>query len=247
MNGTAMKPPAYRTTRESIMAEAVEEAQRLATTARAHRDAGDPASAARVLEQGIDALAAALTEKEGVGNAVGSEEAAIAVHLADLYGMLGGTLREEGNYVAAAAAYDRGFRLESDPRYAMQSTYNALNRLTTRILLCPACLADPDLLRTERDLEFVDVRHALADLSAQLHRQVSGARVGDFWAAGDLSVTCALNGDEQGMNHGLEKFIRLSPPPAAYNGYRHSIEALARLDTPRKAPLLTAERAWSRQ
>jgi tetratricopeptide (TPR) repeat protein len=229
------------------MAEAIDDAHHLATTARAHREAGDRAAAGRVLEQGIDVLEAALTEKDSAGSAVGSEEAAIAVHLADLYGMLGGTLREEGNYLAAAAAYDRGFRLESDPRYAMNSTYNALNRLTTRILLCPACLADPDRLRTERHLEFVDVRNALADLSAQLRRQLSGARAGDFWAAGDLSLTCALSGDEQGMKRGLEEFIRLSPPPGAYDAYRRDIEVLARLDTPEKALLLTAERAWSRQ
>ena len=247
-----MEKTAYKRER-SIMAEPFEEVQHLMTVAGAHRDAGDSAAAASILERGIDDLEAALAgTEEGVGYAAGPADAdvgetAIAAHLADLYGMLGATLREQGNYPGAAAAYDHGSRLESDLRYAMQSTYNSLNRLITRILLCPGCLADPGLLRTESELDFVDVVRELADLETQLHQQVAGARRGDFWAAGDLSLTCALNGDERGMNHGLEEFSRLSPPPAAYDAYRRSIEALARLNTPRKVILLEAERAWSRR
>jgi hypothetical protein len=76
---------------------------------------------------------------------------------------------------------------------------------------------------------------------------MAGARAEDFWAAGDLSLTCALNGDEQGMNHGLEKFRQLSPPPAAYEAYWCSIKSLAQLDTPRKDVLLKAQAAWSQQ
>jgi hypothetical protein len=169
----------------------------------------------------------------------------IAVQLADVYGMLGGILRKHGDYLASAAAYDRGFHLESDPHFAMRNTYNALNRLITRILLSPGCLADPDLLPEEQEIEFVDVRQQLAELCTLLEEQAAGARAADFWAAGDLSLACALAGDESGMNRGLEKFGQLSPPPTAYDAYRRSIKALAQLDTPRKAGLLKASAAWS--
>jgi hypothetical protein len=231
------------------MVELIEQAQDRKRLARAHRDAGDTAAAVAVLRHGIDALESALTSSQEDANGsadAGEAETAIAVQLADLYGMLGGTLRQQGDQLAAAAAYDAGFRFEADPRYAIPSTYNALNRLVTRILLRPDCLADPGLLRQERELEFVDVRHEFGELHARLHREVAGARAGDFWAAGDLSLTCALSGDEPGMRQGLEEFARLSPPPAVRDAYRDSIGALARLDTPRKDDLRTAETAWSR-
>ena len=159
--------------------------------------------------------------------------------------MLGGILRSQGNYLDSAVAYDRGFHFESDPRFAMRSTYNALNRLITRILLSPGCLAHPDLLRAERELEWVDVRYELAGLYRLLQDQMAGARAADFWAAGDLSLTGALNGDEPGMSYGLERFRQLSPPPTAYDAYRTSVKSLAQLDTPRRAILVKARTAWS--
>lgn len=234
------------------MTELIEKVQRLISVARANRDAGDSTTAVELLRRGIDTLERGLSRGKGgvegpVTEAGDADAGEIAVQLADVYGMLGGILREEGNYLAGAAAYDRGFHFESDPRYAMRSTYNALNRLITRILLSPGCLADPDLLRGERELEFVDVQHELAELYRLLQDQIANARAADFWAAGDLSLTCALNGDEPGMNHGLEKFRQLSPRPAAYGAYRNSIKSLAQLDTPRKAILLKAQTAWSQR
>jgi hypothetical protein len=176
----------------------------------------------------------------------GDDAEKIAGELADVYGMLGGILREQGDYPTAAAAYDRGFRFEADPRYATGSTYNALNRLVTRVLLAPGCLGDPDLLHGERELEFINVRHELAELRSLLQEEIKDARSADFWAAGDLSLICALSGDEPGMRYGLEKFRQLDPPQAAYNAYRRSIRALAQLDTPTKAALIEAEAAWGR-
>jgi hypothetical protein len=235
-----------------MMTELIDRVQRLVFVARAHRESGDTPTAVKLFRRGIDTLERGLPKDKGVAEdpviGVGDVDAReIAVQLVDIYGMLGGILREQGNYRASAAAYDRGFHFEADPRYAMRNTYNALNRLITRILLSPGCLADPDLLRGEPKLEFVDVRHELAELHKLLQGQMAGARAADFWAAGDLSLTCALNGDEQGMTHGLEKFRQLLPPPAAYEAYWCSIKSLAQLDTPRKGLLLKAQTAWSRQ
>ena len=62
--------------------------------AQAQRRQGDFDAAAKTLEQ---AIAQGLTET------------------ADLYGMLGGTRREQGDLAAAAQAYDAGYRIETDP------------------------------------------------------------------------------------------------------------------------------------
>ena len=113
--------------------------------------------------------------------------------LADLHGIMGGTKRQQGDLIAAASAYDIGFHL--DERHHAASTYNALNRLVARILLEPRLLSDPDLLRDRKNLEFVDVRQELCALQKQLESQAKGERSHDFWCAGDLAVTAALNAD----------------------------------------------------
>lgn len=142
--------------------------------------------------------------------------------LAELYGMLGGTLRENGDLVAAAAAYDRGFEHESG-----QSTYNELNRLVTRVLLEPRCLAEPETLRACEELPYVDVPEQLSLVKPQLE-----TREADYWAAGDLAVVCALFGDEAGMLAALDRFEACLPPASAARKYHETFAALAGLDTP---------------
>jgi glutaredoxin-related protein len=235
---------------ESVMVEIIESARNLKQLVRTQRKQGEHDAAAKTLQQGIDRLEGAFTRSPGELDKLGAAseprddwESAIAAELADLYGMLGGTLRERGDLVAAAAAYDTGFRYESNPRYRLVSSYNALNRLLTRIFFCPNSLNDPESLRKEKKLEFVDVRQSLIELQTQLKSQVNGVRSNDFWAAGDLALTSALNGDEQGVREALEQFASASPPPSAYSAYRDSIDSLAQLDTPRKETLIKAK-AW---
>jgi tetratricopeptide (TPR) repeat protein len=182
--------------------------------AQALRRQGDLKGAAETLRHGIEQL--------------GDE-------LADLHGVLGGTLRDLGDLVGAVAAYDEGARIDGSHR--SPSSYNALNRLVTRILLAPRALADPEALRGERRLELVNVPATLAELQAQLQRQLEGIRAGDFWAAGDLAVTAALNGDLDAATRAVQRFAGSSPPPSAYGAYRQTLETLARLDTPRRATL----------
>src|SRR5438105_2069026 len=87
---------------------------------------------------------------------------------ADLYGILGGTLRDRGDLVASARAYDAGFQLETSGR----SSYNALNRLVTRIMLEPHSIVDARVLQRHEQLESVDVARELELLQARLEQQV---------------------------------------------------------------------------
>jgi tetratricopeptide (TPR) repeat protein len=156
-----------------------------------------------------------------------------SAQLAELYGMLGGTRREQKDLVAAISAYDTGFRHES----GSSSTYNALNRLVTRVLLEPASLSSPDALRRFGALDVVDVVASLAALEPTLRRDVDGPRRDDYWAAGDLALIATLNGSAAEARRALDHFDSLTPPAFAYEKYRETFAELAGLDTPRKAML----------
>jgi tetratricopeptide (TPR) repeat protein len=152
---------------------------------------------------------------------------------ADLYGMLGGTLREQGELAAAVAAYDSGFRDEPPG----SSTYNALNRLVTRILLEPRSASDPEALRGRGLPDVVNIPEGLAEVRARLRDDVAGRRADDYWAAGDLALAAALTGDVAEVRAALDHFDRLGPPAAAYAKYREMFDALAALDTPQRGVL----------
>lgn len=152
--------------------------------------------------------------------------------LADLHGIMGGTQRQQGDLTAAASSYDTGFHI--DELYHAASSYNAINRLVTRIFLEPGVLEQPDLLRANKSLEFVDVRQALGELQKQLEREIEGKRSHDFWCAGDLVVAAALNGDLSGAARAVKQFDTCSPPAFARESYHATLVALARLETPGK-------------
>ena len=228
------------------MANSIDEIKSLKDLAQSQSDQGQYEVAAKTLRDGIDVLEAALTRRESHGDSahrasapVDTEENRMAAELADLYGISGGVRRKQGDLIRSIAAYDQGFRYESHPRYGIVNTYNALNRLVTRILMYPGSLSDPDALRNVHELEFVDVPRALNELQTELKKEVDGARSNDVWAAGDLAFTCALNGDDQGARAALQQFESCSPPPPAnaYNAYIVWIDAVAQLDTPRKEAL----------
>ena len=84
---------------------------------REQRDEGDPAGTAGVLRDAIRR---------------------IGLELADLHGMLGGTLSQQGDFAAAAAGSDAGFEL--DRRFGSLSSYNELNRLVARVRVVPGSL-----------------------------------------------------------------------------------------------------------
>jgi tetratricopeptide (TPR) repeat protein len=155
--------------------------------------------------------------------------------LADLHGILGGTLADQGDLVAAAKAYDDGFKVDS--RYNPLSSYNALNRLVMRIRLIPGVLTQPELMRKEARLDFVDVPYELALLQTKLERHVEHERANDFWAAGDLALTAALNGSIEVTSKAAERFSKCAPPEFAITAYRRTLAALGELDIPCKQPI----------
>ncbi len=161
--------------------------------------------------------------------------------LADLHGILGGTRKRQGDLAAATAAYDAGFGLDS--QYQVLSSYNELNRLVTRVLLCPGALSDPDLLREEETVGFVDLCLELSQLEKKLQRHLAGVRSNDYWAAGDLAIAAALNGHITTAIEAIERFASCSPPPpdAAYVAYIQTLGELEQLDTPCKEALLSVK------
>jgi tetratricopeptide (TPR) repeat protein len=183
----------------------------LADLARSERRAGDLEAAATTQQLAIDAAGR---------------------QLADLYGILGGIQKDRGDLIAAARAYDVGFQL--DERHHAPSSYNALNRLVTRTLLCPAAQSNPEALRAFPALAFVNVPEQLANLGQELRRQVDGPRAGDWWALGDLVVTAALNGEVDLTALAVDRLASASPPRWVFEAYGKTLEALARLDTPHR-------------
>lgn len=183
----------------------------LAELARSERRAGNLEAAATTQQLAIDAAGR---------------------RLADLYGILGGIHKDRGDLIAAASAYDAGYQL--DERHRSPSSYNALNRLVARTLLCPAVLSNPEALREFPAVAFVNVPGQLASLRQELRRQVDGPRAGDWWALGDLVVTAALNGEIDLAAVAVDRLASASPPRWVFEAYGKTLEALARLDTPHR-------------
>ena len=259
------------------MPDLIDEVSKLKNLARIQRKRGRHDKAVLTLQRAMDRLKPELDKTRAAAGlddpakvAAGRVDPAddweirIAAELADFYGILGGTLREQENYVDAAAAYDAGYTFESSKRYGFVNSYNALNRLTVRILLrkeslteaeafeplsdseAPYSLLDPDTLHSlldaeapeqEKKVEFVDVPDELDTLRKEIARQVAGVRSGDLWAAGDLWFVSLLVGDAEKATDAWQHFLSLSPPSYAYSTYLKVIEEIAKLDTPRK-PLL---------
>jgi hypothetical protein len=237
------------------MAEVIDVVRDLKKRAQAEREQGNHHIAAQTLHQAVDLLEDAMARRKAGGHDSEVEsgpappvEIGLAAQLVDIYGMLGGRRRAEGDLVGAIAAYDAGFQYESIPRYGFKNSYNALNRLVTRVLLSPSSLTDPNALRKHAEVAFVDVPATLSELQVQLERQVKGVRANDCWAAGDLALTCALNGDDGGAFDALASFASCTPPPpsSAYQSYASSMGMLAKLDTPRRE-VLTRAREWLEQ
>lgn len=194
----------------------------------------------------IDLKQLALTQKRqgDLDGAAISLQQAISVtgqELADLHGILGGTRKIQGDLVSATAAYDTGYQLDS--QHAAMNSYNELNRLVTRVLLCPGVLSNPELLRTMGAVKFVDVCLELSQMEKKLQCQLAGPRSNDYWAAGDLAVVAALNGHLAMANEAVEQFVSCSPPApeTAYAAYILTLDELGQLETPRRDALLSVK------
>ena len=145
-----------------------------------------------------------------------------AASLADLHGTLGGTFREQGRLAEAVHEYDRGYRIEQ--RYGIVSSYNALNRLLTRLMANTRASA-ATRLKNVRIQDRVNVRAELRRLQKQLTRRLRGSEI-EYWTAGDLALVAALNGDQEAMKRGLKLFTAPSTPRSAYEKYLATVGRL---------------------
>ena len=138
-----------------------------------------------------------------------------AASLADLHGTLGGTFREQRRLAEAVNEYDRGYRI--DQRYGIVSSYNALNRLLTRLMADTPASAGTTRIKV-RIQDRINVKAELRRLQEELTRRLRASDV-EYWAAGDLAVVAALNGDPRVMKRGLKVFMTPSTPRFAYETY----------------------------
>lgn len=160
---------------------------------------------------------------------------------AELYGILGGVRRHQGDLAASVAAYDAGFQREP-----AENTYNKLNRLVVRILLQPRVLSEADALHEYPELEQVDVPRTLELLGLQLQQQIHASRNIDYWTFGDLALISALTDDREEVFKALDHMQACTPPLEAYRKYHETVAALATLETPQR-PLLTQAKKWLAQ
>lgn len=169
---------------------------------------------------------------------VPSARTQFAAELSDCHGLIGGVKRRwalEGPseeraqlFAESCLAYDEGYRTESDPQYALASTYNRLNRLIGRLLLAPESLAAKGVADLGRGLAPLDLGAELALTARLIEQQLSGAGAGDYWAMANLALTRLLLGQSD-ATHAFEGFVTVSPPGFAYVSVLDSLRPLAAL------------------
>jgi hypothetical protein len=142
--------------------------------------------------------------------------------LADCYGLLGGVERrwamqerphsdERRQHLRDSVdAYDRGFVYEDDPALALQTTYNAVNRLTGRLLLDPGLLA-PGALATGADGQ----RFALGPTLESVALKLEKLGRDDYWCQADLALIALLL-QKKSVAAVYASFDAKHPPDFAY-------------------------------
>ncbi len=146
------------------------------------RDAGDLAGAVAVLTQTVAMLQASRWYASMSGDAeVGAGEQALAAHLADCLGMLGGNHRRMNALDLALATFVEGSRWERDERLDVQSSYNLVNAIVLPL----------EMGRSTATAQRRSLRQAIEAIVRQVH----GARRNDRWAWADLGQCQLLLGD----------------------------------------------------
>lgn len=146
------------------------------------RDAGDLAGAVDVLAQTVAMLKASRWYASMSGDAeVGAGEKALAAHLADCLGMLGGNHRRMNALDLALEAFEDGSRWERDARLDVQSSYNLVNAIVLPL----------EMGRSTATVQRDGLRQAVEAIGRQVH----GARRNDRWAWADLGQCQLLLGD----------------------------------------------------
>ena len=149
------------------------------------RDAGDLKGAVDVLTQTVTMLKASRWYASMLDSAeVGEGEKAVAAHLADCLGMLGGNHRRMKSLELALAAFEEGSRWEGDDRLDVQSSYNLVNEIVLPLEMGRSTATEQ--------------RNRLRIAVDAIGRQVHGARRNDRWAWADLGQCQLLLDDLPG-------------------------------------------------
>ena len=168
------------------------------------RDEGNYDDAVVELTQAIE-----LIDSYDWEDSMAEDKQAIAWHLADCLGMLGGNLRRLNRLEEAAEAFERGGKYES----AMQlnTSYNLVNVIAVRIESGARGMTEqrPELTRAVTALE----------------RQVRGERRMDRWAWADLGQCRLLSGDLPGADEAYSRFLELGDAEAV----KSAVAVLGRL------------------
>ena len=146
------------------------------------RDAADLPGAVAVLEQTVAMLRASPWHATLFDDGTASEgEQALAAHLADCLGMLGGNHRRLEQLDRALLAFQDGARIEAADRLEVLSSYNLVNAIVLPIEM--------------KDSTATQQRSALRKAVEAIARQVHGARRNDRWAWADLGQCQLLLGE----------------------------------------------------
>ena len=118
----------------------------------------------------------------------------------------------------SVAAYDQGYQYERELTSRNASTYNRINRLTSRVLL------DADVLR--RPGGDPDVLAELAVAESILVEQVASERMGDPWGYADLGLVRLLRG--LSASEAYRELDRMRPQRFVYESALATLRPLAR-------------------
>lgn len=146
------------------------------------RDAADLPGAVAVLEQTVAMLRASPWHTTLFDDGPASEgEKALAAHLADCLGMLGGNHRRLEQLDRALLAFQEGARVEAAERLEVLSSYNLVNAIVLPI----------EMKRSTATQQRTSLREAVEAIARQVH----GARRNDRWAWADLGQCQLLLGE----------------------------------------------------
>ena len=131
------------------MSTVLERIRELKTQAKNRRDLKRYDAAEKLLTQAIE-----IAQRELDTANAAEWKATLASELADCHGLLGGVARRWAlepdtdpdkrleHLRDSVDAYDKGYdKFEANPEYGLANTYNALNRLLSRLLVDPGLLA----------------------------------------------------------------------------------------------------------
>src|SRR4030095_16481609 len=146
------------------------------------REDGDITGAIETLTEAVAALTASpLHENLELAIDATAPQRALAGHLADCLGMIGGNYRRLNRLEEALVAFERGRTYEEAERFQLTSSYNMVNAIT---------------LPLEMRSRTTEQQHdALERAVAAINRQVKGPRRGDRWAWADLGQCQLVLGD----------------------------------------------------